>query len=185
MPYEPPPHLAGMTLSQIAAQVEARKLPPIEDWAPQKNGDSGMRIAADGTWFHDGSPIAREAMVRAFSGLLIREDDGAHYLISPFEKLSIAVEDAAFVATDMVVREEDGGPALAFRLNTDELVIAGPGHAIEARGESETPALYLHVRRGLEARLNRSTYQQLADHALTRGDDWTVSSLGESFHLKP
>ena len=108
MPYEPPPHLASLTLAQIAEQVEARKLPPVEGWAPQKDGDSGMRIAADGTWFHDGSPITRQAMVRAFSGLLTRDADGAHFLISPFEKLSIEVEDAAFVATDMVVRDENG-----------------------------------------------------------------------------
>ncbi|MEN8677393.1 MAG: DUF1285 domain-containing protein, partial [Alteriqipengyuania sp.] len=143
------------------------------------------RIAADGTWFHDGSPITREAMVRAFSGLLIRDESGAHFLVSPFEKLSIEVEDAAFVATDMVVRDEDGRTTLAFRLNTDELVIAGPDHPIAARGDAETPALYLGVRRGLEARLNRSTYQQLAEHALATGDDWTVSSAGESFRLKP
>ena len=185
MPYEPPPHLASLTLSQIAEQVQARKLPPVDNWAPQKEGDSGMRIAADGTWFHDGSPITREAMVRAFSGLLIRDESGAHFLVSPFEKLSIEVEDAAFVATDMVVRDEDGRTTLAFRLNTDELGIAGPDHPIAARGDAETPALYLGVRRGLEARLNRSTYQQLAEHALATGDDWTVSSAGESFRLKP
>ena len=76
-------------------------------------------------------------------------------------------------------------PALAFRLNTDELVIAGPDHPIIARGDAETPALYIGVRRGLEARLNRSTYQQLAEHALAKGDDWGVSSMGETFRLKP
>ena len=190
MPYEPPPHLASLTLSEIAAQVEARKLPPVEGWAPQKHGDSGMRIAADGTWFHDGSPITRQAMVRAFSGLLVRDPDGSHHLLSPFEKLFIEVEDAPFLATDMVVREENGGAALAFRLNTDELVIAGPDHSIIARGSAETPALYLAVRRGLEARLNRSTYQQLAEYALSLddsygGDEWAVSSMGETFPLKP
>ena len=185
MPYEPPPHLAGLTLAQIAQQVADRKLPPVEGWAPTKMGDSGMRIAADGTWFHDGSPITREAMVRAFSGLLVRDESDKHWLISPFEMLSIEVEDAAFIATDMVVREENGSAALAFRLHTDELVIAGPDHAIIARGDAETPAIYLGVRRGLEARLNRSTYQQLAEYALSHSDDWTVSSMGETFRLKP
>ena len=185
MPYEPPPHLASLTLSQIAEQVEARKLPPVEGWAPQQKGDSNMRIAADGTWFHEGSPINRQGMGRAFSGLLIRDQNGAHFLVTPFEKLSIDVEDAPFLATDMVARDEDGTPALAFRLNTDELVIAGPDHPIIARGDAETPALYIGVRRGLEARLNRSTYQQLAEHALANGDDWNVSSMGETFRLKP
>lgn len=181
MPYEPPPYLAELTLGEIAEQVAARKLPPVEGWAPQKHGDSRMRIAADGTWYHDGSPIKRDAMVRAFSGLLTRDADGSHHLISPFEKLSIEVEDAAFVATDCAVR--DGG--LAFRLNTDELLIAGPEHPLRAAGDDETPALYLHVRRGCEARLNRSTYAQLAEIALEHGEDWTVTSGGESYSLLP
>ena len=181
MPYEPPPELACLTLSEIAEQVAARKLPPVEGWAPQKEGDSLMRIAADGKWYHDGGEIRRQAMVRAFSGLLIRDGDGAHYLVSPFEKLSIEVEDAAFVATD--VAQRDG--ALAFRLNTDELVIAGPDHPVIARGDADAPALYVGVRRGTEARLNRSTYEQLAEIALAEGDDWKVSSGGETFSLLP
>ncbi len=181
MPYEPPPELAELTLAEIAEQVAARKLPPVEGWAPQKTGDSGMRIAADGSWFHDGTPIARPAMVRAFSGLLKRDDSGQHWLVSPFEKLAIAVEDAAFVAVD-AARREDG---IAFRLNTDELIVAGPDNRLRAEGDAETPALYLHVRRGCEARLNRSTYQQLADIALAEGDDWTVESMGERFSLQP
>lgn len=181
MPYEPPPYLAELTLSEIAEQVAARKLPPVEGWAPQSQGDSEMRIAADGTWFHQGSPISREAMVRAFSGLLKRDNDGQHWLVTPFEALSIEVEDACFVATDCARR--DGG--LAFRLNTDELVIAGPDHPLRAAGDSETPAIYVHVRRGCEARLNRSTYQQLAEIALAEADDWTVTSQGESYSLLP
>ena len=185
MPYEPPPHLAGLTLAQIAEQVAARKLPPVEGWAPTKMGESGMKIAADGTWFHDGSPITREAMVRAFSGLLVRDEEGRHYLLSPFEMLSIEVEDAPFIATDMTVRQENGGPVLAFRLNTDELVVAGPDHPIRAAGDADSPSLYIHVRRGCEARLNRSTYEQLARIALDRGDDWTVKSGGETFSLLP
>ncbi len=181
MPYEPPPHLAELSLAQIAEQVAARKLPPVESWNPQAITDSFMRIAADGTWFHQGDPIRREAMVRAFAGLLTRDEAGNHWLVTPFEKSSIDVEDAAFIAVD-VARRDDG---LAFRLNTDELVIAGPDNRLRAAGDAETPALYLHVRRGCEARLNRSTYQQLADIALAESDDWTVTSMGETFSLLP
>lgn len=181
MPYEPPPELAELNLAQIAEQVAQRKLPPVEKWSPERVGDSSMRVAADGTWFHEGSPIKREAMVRAFSGLMTRDEKGQHWLVTPFEKLSIEVEDAAFIATDCAERE--GG--LAFRLNTDELIIAGHEHPLRADGDAETPALYLHVRRGCEARLNRSTYQQLADIALAQGDDWTVSSGGETYSLLP
>lgn len=186
MPYEPPPYLAELTLAQIAEQVAQRKLPPVEGWAPEKVGDSGMRIAADGTWFHDGGEIRRPAMVRAFSGLVTRDKAGQHWLVSPFEKLSIDVEDAAFIATDCVRKDAD----IALRLNTDELVVVGPDNALRADGDPETPAIYLHVRRGVEARLNRSTYAQLIEIALEdSGDDLegglSVVSLGAEFSLQP
>ncbi|WJY18777.1 DUF1285 domain-containing protein [Alteriqipengyuania flavescens] len=181
MPYTPPPELASLSLAQIAEQVAARKLPPVAEWAPTHEGDSHMRIDAAGTWYHDGSAITRPAMVRAFSGLLRREEDGSHSLVTPYQKLAIAVEDAPLVAVD--VQRRDG--ALAFRLNTDDLVVAGPDHALAARGDADTPAIYLHVRSGLEARLNRSTYEQLAALSLEEGDDWTVTSGGETFSLQP
>ncbi len=181
MPYTPPPELAELSLPEIAEQVAARKLPPVETWEPQHDGDSLMRIASDGTWFHDGGEIKRQAMVRAFSSLLMVDEKRQHFLVTPFQKLSIKVEDAPFIAVDAAMR--DGG--LALRLNTDELIIAGPEHAITARGDADTPAIYLHVRRGLEARLNRSTYSQIADIAMEQGDDWTISSAGISFSLLP
>ncbi len=181
MPYEPPPDLAALSLAEIATQVEARKLPPVEQWQPALTGESQMRIAADGTWYHDGTAITRTAMVRAFSGLLSRDDDGAYWLVTPHEKLAIAVEDAAFMAVDAV----RSGEGIAFRLNTDELVVAGPDHPLRAAGDADTPALYLHVRRGCEARLNRSTYAQLAEIALAEGNDWSVESMGERFGLVP
>ena len=185
MPYEPPPELAGLTLAQIAEQVAQRKLPPVEGWAPQQEGDSRMRIAADGTWFHDGSPITRGGMVRAFSGLLTRDEAGRHWLVTPFEKLAIEVEDACFIATDVSERDE----ALAFRLNTDELVVAGPDNPIRVAGTSDEPAAYVMVRRGCEARLNRSTWAQIAEIAIAQGSSedggWMVSSQGETFPLVP
>ena len=118
MPSEPPPELAALSLGEIAEMVAARKLPPVEGWAPQRAGDSEMRIAADGKWYHRGGEITRAAMMRAFSTLLTRNEAGQHWLVSPFEKLTIAVDDAAFIATDLSVA--DG--SLAFRLNTDDLV---------------------------------------------------------------
>ncbi|MEQ1498982.1 MAG: DUF1285 domain-containing protein [Novosphingobium sp.] len=183
MPYEPPPDFATLTLAQIAELDAARKLPPVDQWNPAISGDSLMVIKADGRWFHDAKfpgdgEIKRPAMIRAFSGLLRRGDDGQHWLVTPLEKQSIEVEDAAFIATD-VVRT---GDALAFRLNTDEVVLAGADHPLVARGDAQLPALYLTVRHGTEARINRSTWLQLVDLAQ---DDLTVSSQGTLFSLVP
>jgi len=180
MPYEPPPEIAGLSLAEIAGLVEARKLPPLDKWTPAESGDSEMRIAADGRWFHQGGEIRRPAMVRAFASLLTRDGDGQHWLVTPVQTLSIEVEDAAFIATD--VRRD--GDALAFRLNSDDFVIAGPDHPIRAAGTPDKPAIYLAVRHGTEARLNRSTWAQLAEIALA-GDGATVSSRGVVFPLTP
>lgn len=179
MPYEPPPELAGLSLGEIAALVEQRKLPPVDQWQPGETGDSHMRIAADGTWYHEGGVIRRPAMVRAFSTLLIRDGE-AHWLVTPQQRLSIPVEDAAFIAVDV----KQDGDALAFRLNTDDLVIAGPDHPIMARGTAERPAVYLGVRHGTEARLDRSTWLQLAEIVLASGETAAVSQ-GVRFPLEP
>lgn len=181
VPYQLSPDLTGLSLAQIARAVEERRLPPIENWNPAQAGDSQMYIAADGTWFHEDSPINRPAMVRAFASLLMRDDSGRHWLVTPECRQSIEVEDAAFVAVDMQVRED----ALAFRLNTDEFVIAGPDHPLRAAGDAETPAIYLFVRHGCEARLNRSTWVQLAEHALITGNGHSAQSRGATFSLLP
>jgi len=178
MPYVPPPDLASLSLAEIATLTEARRLPPVEQWNPAATADSLMVIRADGRWFHDGGEIRRPAMIRAFAGLLRREADGQHWLVTPHEKQAIAVEDAAFIATD-VARQ---GEALAFRLNTDEIVVADADHPLIARGDAETPALYLAVRRGTEARINRSTWLQLVELA---DADLCLASNGELFSLVP
>jgi hypothetical protein len=110
--------------------------------------------------------------------LLTRDESGQHWLVTPQERQSIIVDDAAFVAID--VKQTDG--ALAFKLNTDDLVIAGPDHPIRSAGDPETPAIYIAVRHGLEARLNRSTYAQLIEMAL-QSDDLSVRSQGTLFSL--
>lgn len=188
MPYSPPPDLATLSLAQITDLVARRRLPPVDQWHPAEAIDSRMVIRADGSWWHDGGPITRPAMVRAFSSLLMRDKAGQHWLVTPQDRQSIAVEDAAFVAVDVVRR--DG--ALVFRLNTDDIVMAGPDHRLIARGDAETPAIYLAVRHGCEARLNRSTWGQLVDIALDNPSQnpcaqggLAVESLGISFPLVP
>ena len=183
MPYEPPPELAALSLAEIAALAAARKLPPVDQWHPSVSSDSLMQITADGRWFHDAKfpgdgEIKRPAMIRAFASLLRRDPDGQHWLVTPHEQQSVVVDDAAFSAVDVVRL----GTALTFRLNTDDTVVAGPDHPLIARGTADLPAIYLAVRHGTEARLNRSTWLQLVELA---DADLTVTSQGAAFSLVP
>ena len=154
--------LAGVIAAAGSAGEPARPLPPVHLWRPAHCGDIDIRIARDGTWFHDGSPIGRPALVRLFSTVLRRDPDGFH-LVTPAEKLRIQVEDAPFMA----VRVDRVGEDLRFVTNVGDEVWAGPDHALDVRQDAVTgePAPYLHVRRGLMARLTRPVFYELADMA--------------------
>ena len=184
MPMDALPDLAAMSLAEVAQALAEQRLPPVERWTPAHCGDSGMRIARDGTWWHDGAPIGREAMVRLFSTILRREPDGGYVLVTPVEKLDIAVEDAAFQAVEMR-REGEGREArLVFRLNTGDLVTAGPEHALRFAATDDGPRPYLHVRGGMEALVARSLYYELAELALDH-EPAGVWSNGAFFPLEP
>jgi uncharacterized protein len=175
--------LAGLSLADIARMAEEQKLPPVERWDPGHCGDSEMRIGRDGTWYHQGSPIGRPAMVRLFSTILRREDDGSFVLVTPVEKLVISVEDAPFVAVELKSEGEGEARRLAFRLNTDDLVVAGPAHKLRFEAG---PHPYLEVRRGLDALVGRSVYYELAELALSEGaDPLGLWSDGAFFPLEP
>lgn len=177
----PPADLAGLGLAEIAQLAAQRRLPPVEKWNPALCGHSQMRIARDGTWFHEGSPIGRPAMVRLFSTILRREPDGRFVLVTPVEKLDIDVEDAPFVAVEVKSEGEGLDRALAFRLNTGDLVVAGPERPLRL---GERP--YLLVRAGLEALIARPVYYELAEAALAEGGvPPGLSSGGAFFPLGP
>ncbi len=186
MPMDPIPDLASLSLAEIAKLVEEAKLPPVEKWTPTHCGDSEMRIARDGTWYHQGSPIGRPAMVRLFSTILRREPDGSYVLVTPVEKLDIEVEDAPFVAVEMKAEGEGRDARLAFRLNTGELVTAGAAHPLRFVQDEDGPRPYLTVRGGMEALVSRTVYYELAERAIA-GDDTPpgIWSNGSFFPLEP
>ena len=125
-------------------------------------------------------------MVRAFSRILRREPDGGYVLVTPVEKLDIAVEDAPFVAVEMKAEGDGRHARLAFRLNTGELVAAGPDHPIRFEEQEDGPHPYLHVRGGLEALITRALYYDLAERALAGDDDRPgVWSDGAFFAVQP
>lgn len=188
MPMDPSPDLASLSLAEIARLVEERRLPPVEHWNPDHCGDSEMRITADGTWFHQGSPIGRQEMVRLFSTILRREADGSFVLVTPVEKLSIEVEDAPFIAVELASEGEGTSRHLAFRLNTGDIIVADGDHKIEMRGNGEEPRPYLHVRSGLEALIARPVFYELANIAISEreeGEAMGLWSCGIFFPMEP
>ena len=180
------PDLSRLSLAEVARLAAERKLPPVDKWNPAHCGTSGMRIAADGTWYHEGSPIGRAAMVRLFSTILRREPEGGFVLVTPAEKLDIEVEDTPFLAVELKTEGEGPERSLAFRLNVGELVVAGPDHPLRFEARPDGPHPYLEVRRGLDARVVRSIYYELVEIALSEGAEppglW---SGGAFFPLEP
>jgi uncharacterized protein len=159
----------ALSLAELARLAEARRLPPVGTWHPAHCGHSAMRIARDGTWFHEGSPIGRPALVRLFSTILRREPDGRFVLVTPVEKLEVEVEDAPFVAVEAKSEGEGKARSLAFRLNTGDFVVAGPDHPLRLEEGETGPHPYVEVRDGLEALIARPVYYELAELALAEG----------------
>ncbi|MDP5308934.1 DUF1285 domain-containing protein [Paracoccus spongiarum] len=155
-------------------------LPPVHLWNPPFCGDLDIEIRADGTWFYQGTPIGRPAMVRLFSTILKREGD-RFFLVTPAEKVGIRVEDAPFVATDADIAPD----RITFTTNVGDRVVAGEGHAIILRGSPTEPRPYVHVRAGLEALIDRKTFYRLAA-AATDGPEGRagVRSGGRFFPLE-
>jgi hypothetical protein len=169
--------LIGLASLQREAAA-GRKLPPIEHWHPQHCGDIAICIARDGTWFHEGTPIARRELVRLFSTILRRDDDGFH-LVTPGEKLRIVVEDAPFTAVLLNVAGEGRDQTLQFVTNVGDETTAGPTNPIRVDLDRRTgePRPYVHVRARLEALIARSVFYQLADLAVP-GDGAHRGTLG-------
>ena len=167
----PPIELQGLTLAELQELIDLRRLPPVDKWNPERCGHSDMRIARDGTWYHQGSPIRRPAMARLFSTILRREPDGSHVLVTPVEKLEIEVDSTAFRAIEMHSEGERRERRVAFRLDSGDAVILGPDHPLTIVEDEHGPSPRLLVRHGLEAELSRPVYYELADLALAEGNE--------------
>lgn len=161
-----PIELQEINLTELQQIIDQRRLPPVDQWNPERCGHSGMRIARDGTWYHAGAPIRRPAMVRLFSTVLRREPDGRHVLVTPAEKLDIDVESTAFRAIEMLRQGEGRDQRIAFALDSGDAVILGPDHPLTVVATEDGPSPRLFVRHGLEAELTRPVYYELADLAL-------------------
>jgi hypothetical protein len=184
-----PREFSALSLQEASDYLAQHKLPPVESWHPDHSGTIDIVIKADGRWIHEGGEIKRPAMVKLFSTILRREADGSTVLVTPAERLTISVEDLPFRAVEMKSEGEGANRKLIFRLNTDDLVIAGPDHPLRFGSDADQPDPRLHVRgkigQGLEARIDRALYYELVEMALaeTDADVPIIYSDGAAFPL--
>lgn len=158
----------------------APKAPPsVHLWNPPFCGDIDMRIARDGTWFYGGTPIGRPALVRLFASVL-RKDEDRYVLVTPVEKVGIAVDDAPFVAVEM--RHRDG--LLALRTNVDDWVAVDDDHPFRFdTGAAGGLKPYVRVRGGLWALVGRPVFYELMDLGEIRDHDG-VATFGIASGLR-
>ena len=181
--------MAGLQAMISRAADPSRGLPPVDKWNPPFCGDIDMEIRADGTWFYMGTPIGRAPLVRLFSTVLRKDEDGKTYLVTPVERVGIRVADAAFLAVEMAVTERDGNDVLTFRTNVGDVVEAGAEHPLRFELDALHGGLkpYIHVRGRLEALVSRSLMYDvvaLGEHMDVGGVSWfVVCSGGEVFAI--
>ena len=165
----------------------ARGPAPVHLWNPPFCGDIDMRIAGDGTWFYNGSPIGRLPLVQLFASILRRDED-RYVLVTPVERVGIRVDDAPFLAVELIVGHANGGPSLTFRTNVEDLVTVDHDHPLRfERGPSAGLKPYVLVRGGLWALVKRALYYDLTALGCTEersGEDWFgVWSCGVFFPM--
>ena len=177
-------------IASAAKRAGAKGPPPVHLWNPPDCGDIDMRIAADGTWFYQKTPIGRPALVRLFASVLKREAD-KYFLVTPVEKCGIAVDDVPFLAVELYVEQDHNRRILHFRTNVDDWVACGPGHALRFEPEPATGGLkpYVHVRRDLWAKVTRALFYDLVELGEERDVDgermFGVVSAGEAGFAPP
>ncbi|MDJ0922701.1 MAG: DUF1285 domain-containing protein [Henriciella sp.] len=178
-------------LKAIAPDGVDGKLPPVHLWNPQHCGDIRMEIRKDGSWWHEGTRIGRERLVKLFSRILRKDPDGEIYLVTPYEKVIVHVEDAPFLAVRVDRIGEPGrDQVLAFTTNLGDVTLAGPDAALRVETDPETlePSPYVLVRSGLEAKLTRPAFYDLVNMAEAHegaANVLGVWSQGKFFELGP
>ena len=148
-----------------------------------------IRIDRDGSWHHQGRPINRKRICKLFSSILRRTDDGRFFLVTPAEQGRIKVEDAPFVAVEILTEGSGQEQIITIRTNLDHLVTVDAKHPIRVAEDHETgePSPYVLVRDNLEALILRPQFYQLVDMAEQKKQDGHINfgvwSAGTFFNL--
>ena len=178
------PNAEGIVASINA--TKSRGLPPVHLWNPPFCGDLDMRIARDGTWFYQGTPIGRPGLVKLFSSILKKEGE-KYFLVTPVEKVGIIVDDAPFVAVDFDARGDGEDQRLTFVTHVEDRATASAENPIRVVRDPDTgePSPYILMRSNLEALIDRKSFYRLVDLG-EHDDGWFgVRSSGAFFPIIP
>ena len=163
--------------------VSGKGQPPVHLWQPEVETSIDMRIRRDGVWLYQGTPIKRPRLVRLFASVLRREGDD-YYLVTPVEKCRIQVEDVPFQVILMTVVGKGSAQQLSCTTDVAETFVIGPANPLRMSVSGEEWIPYALVRDGMEARLNRNVYYQLASLMTERAPgELGVWSQGAFFKL--
>ena len=173
--HAPGPMMAVWPTVEMAKRNSKQRIDPLieessalaELIAPARSRDSGNTILAKE--FRGGVLV----MTGANSAVGLRSMPVRYLFLDEVDGYPLDVEG------------EGDAMKLAFRLNTGDVIAAGPGNALRFE-ERDGPRPYLHVRRGLEALVARPVYYELAQIALANGSNPPgVWSNGAFFSLEP
>ncbi|WP_298426852.1 DUF1285 domain-containing protein [Rhodoblastus sp.] len=185
----PEPGAPSDPLRGLAEIQRSRGPAPVHLWNPPYCGEIDMRIARDGTWFYNGTPIGRPALVRLFSSVL-RKDPERFVLVTPVERVGIVVEDAPFLGVELVREGEGEAQILRLRTNVEEWVDISMENPLKfLPGESGGLKPYVLVRGDLWALVKRALFYDLVAWGESRtadGEDmFGVYSRGAFFAMAP
>ncbi len=163
MSRQPPPH-DKVTDGAEKGPATGPDMPPL---SADDCGEFPIRIARDGTWFYQGSPIGRKALARLLSSVLRRDESGRYLLVTPAERGIIQVDDAPFTAVELANEGDGRERTLRFRTNFDDWVVAGADHPIRVSHDAQTgePSPYIRVRDNLDALIVRPVFYELVELA--------------------
>jgi hypothetical protein len=192
MPRAAPEQNAMQSLLEAAEATDSQNgYPPVERWEPDYCGEMDMVIRRDGSWWHEGTRIGREKLIRLFARILRKDEDGHTYLVTPVEKIRITVEAAPFLGVRVDATGQGKDQRIAVLTNMDDAVVAGPDHPLRVEiGPDGEPEPFIHVRGRLEALITRAAFYALAELAV-EGEDLDgqpvmgVWSCGQFFVLGP
>tara|TARA_B100000401_G_scaffold391976_1_gene299010 strand:+ start:127 stop:663 length:537 start_codon:yes stop_codon:yes gene_type:complete len=164
-------------------KVARKDLPPVALWQPEVEKDIDMEVLPDGTWNYMGTPILRRRLIHLFASVLRKEGDD-YFLVTPLEKCRIRVLDVPFQIILMNVIGEGASQSLEITTDMGETVVVDSEHPLRMVHRNDESIPYVMIRAGMEGRMNRNVYYQLAGLLTDREGELGVWSRNHFYEVE-